>query len=555
MKTVEEVSQQPSIEADSPFSRTWWDYIDLALSRAGDQLNPILVKETRQALKSRQFTVSFWLVLLFGAGWSFLGIAMLMPSVYYVPSGRFMLVGYFVILCIPLLLVVPFSAYRSLAMEREDGTYELLSITSLSSRQIVTGKLGSSLMQMLVYYATLAPCIAFTYLLRGMDLGTILILLIGTFLVSVLLSSVGLVFAGMNQSRQWQALTSVLLLILLMAVGWGWGFWMISLVTEGRTALDAVEFWYGVGFYLTMYATFLTLLILVAAAQNSFASANRSTKIRATMLTQLVLYTTWMVFLWIESREAIFAPMSLVFGGIAWTFYGALLTGEVADLSPRARRDLPQSFFGRTFLTWFNPGSATGYIFTLTSFLTFVLLILTINTTVAANAPGMAFNVNDLMLFGLLMWAYMAFYLGLGRLMILWLRKLSDFGLASVLLIHILVLTVAATLPTFIQFWMQNFRAADYSRLQTINWMWSLVETLDGSWAMRSVVLTVGFAGCCMFALNLVLATREVEATRLETPERVLGDDYSPQGLSAPFETATMGNAAKSPNQPSSAEC
>ena len=52
MKTVEEVSQQPSIEADSPFSPTWWDYIDLVLSRAGDLLNPILVKETRQVLKS-----------------------------------------------------------------------------------------------------------------------------------------------------------------------------------------------------------------------------------------------------------------------------------------------------------------------------------------------------------------------------------------------------------------------------------------------------------------------------------------------------------------------
>ena len=56
-------------------------------------------------------------------------------------------------------------------MEREDGTYELLSITSLSSRQIVTEKLGSSLIQMLVYYATLAPCIAFTYLFAGNGFG------------------------------------------------------------------------------------------------------------------------------------------------------------------------------------------------------------------------------------------------------------------------------------------------------------------------------------------------------------------------------------------------
>ena len=75
-----------------------------------------------------------------------------------------MLCGYFIILTIPVLIIVPFSAFRSLAAEREDGTFELLSITALSSRQIVTGKLGSAMLQMLIYYSALAPCIAFTYL-------------------------------------------------------------------------------------------------------------------------------------------------------------------------------------------------------------------------------------------------------------------------------------------------------------------------------------------------------------------------------------------------------
>jgi hypothetical protein len=234
-----------------------------------------------------------------------------------------------------------------------------------------------------------------------------------------------------------------------------------------------------------------------------------------------------MVFFWVFYDESGFAPITLTLGGVFWTFYGALLTGEVAELSPRARRDLPQSFFGRTFLTWFNPGSATGYIFALTTFFAFVALILGINTFAAANQPSMAFDVTDLLPFGILMWSYMAFYLGLGRLMIAGLRKLSDFGLPAVVLIHVLVLTAATALPTFVQFWMQNFRSADYSGLQTMNWMWSLIETMDGSWMMTPVVVTVGIAGLSMFAVNLVLAAREVEATRLETPERVQQDDYA----------------------------
>ena len=46
-------------------------------------------------------------------------------------AGRpLMMSGYYCILAFPLLVIVPFSAFRSLAAEREDGTYELLSITT-----------------------------------------------------------------------------------------------------------------------------------------------------------------------------------------------------------------------------------------------------------------------------------------------------------------------------------------------------------------------------------------------------------------------------------------
>ena len=509
----------------SPFADTIWSRVDDALSLMGDALNPILVKETRQALKSRQFTASFWLVLICAAGWSFIAISLMMPYVYYFPSGKNLLAGYYVILAIPLLLVVPFSAFRSLATERDDGTYELLSITSLSARQIVTGKLGSALMQMLVYLAALAPCIAFTYLLRGLDLGTIVVVIVGTFLASILFSCVGLVFAGLHRSRQWQALTSVLLLLLLIVGGWSWGFLMMSLVFEGGTAVDQAEFWYGVGFVISMYAGVTAMLIQIAAAQNSFVTDNRSTAVRFSMLAQLVLFTGWMSFMWMTFSAEEILVIALVGAGVVWTLYGIFLTGDLGQLSPRARRKLPQSFVGRMFLTWFNPGSATGYVFTVTSFLAFVVLILAANTFAAANEPGMAYDVEDLSAFGLLLWSYLAFYLGTGRLIIMALKRVADVGIMAVLLIQVLVLIIACALPTFIQFWMQNFRDLDYSNLQMINWFWTLIETINGSWVMWPAVLTMGSAAMAMFALNLVLAAREVETTRLVAPVRVMEDD------------------------------
>lgn len=531
MSTADKVIKAiDSIDTATPKSNTSggiWSRVDDLLTYMGDFLNPILVKETRQALKSRQFTASFWLVLLFAAGWSFLGISMLMPKVYYLPSGREMLVGYFVILCIPLLLVVPFTAFRSLAKECEDGTYELLSITSLSARQIVTGKLGSAILQMMVFYAALAPCIAFTYLLRGMDVASIAILLVGTLLVSILFSCVGLVFAGMSKNRQWQALSSVLLILMLIVGGWTWGFWMMMLLDAGGSVLNTFEFWMGVGFALSMYVTIVAMLILIAAAQNSFASDNRSTKIRITMLIQLIVYTGWMIFTWLHVGTEWVPIMTLFYAAMFWVVYGAFLTGEVAELSPRARRNLPQSFFGRMFLTWFNPGSATGYVFIIGSFLALVVGVCLMNVVAAAEQPAMAANVNDLFPFAILLWCYMAFYLGIGRLIIVGLRKLSDFGVTAVFLIHVLVFTFAAIAPWFTQMWLQDFRGtATFSYLQVGNWMWSLVEALrPGGTGVSNIVFSMSLAALGMFCLNLVWAAQEIEATRLAAPERVREDD------------------------------
>ena len=103
------------------------------LERAGEYLNPILIKESRQALKSRQFTITFALVLGASWCWSFLGIALIGPQVYYGAHGPDLLLGYAVILLFAPVIVVPYIVFRSLAGELEDHSYELLSITSLKA--------------------------------------------------------------------------------------------------------------------------------------------------------------------------------------------------------------------------------------------------------------------------------------------------------------------------------------------------------------------------------------------------------------------------------------
>ena len=51
--------------------------------------------------------------------------------------------------------------------------------------------------------------------------------------------------------------------------------------------------------------------------------------------------------------------------------------------------------------------------------------------------------------------------------------------------------------------------------------MWTLNEAIDGRGTMWPVVFPVVGIAVVVLAINLVLAGREVEATRMEAPDRV----------------------------------
>src|SRR5262245_13284365 len=119
----------------------WWQRLDERLGAWSDRLNPILIKEARQAIRSRQFVATVLLLLLGSWAFSMLYLAYFGAAARYGALGRDLFYGYMIGLSAALLVVVPFGAFRSLAGEREDRTYELVAITNLGPRQIVLGKL------------------------------------------------------------------------------------------------------------------------------------------------------------------------------------------------------------------------------------------------------------------------------------------------------------------------------------------------------------------------------------------------------------------------------
>jgi hypothetical protein len=523
---------QPSAAAPPSILRLAGCWIEARLVGIIERANPILVKETRQALKSRQFIVTFFVVLAACLIVSFAGVALIGPRIYYAAAGPPMLVAYYMILTGPLAMIVPFSAYRSLASEQEDNTYDLLSISTLTSQQIITGKLASAAVQMLVYLCAVSPCIAFTFLLRGVDAMSTAFLIVGAILGCMGLSMLSLLVGAMARVRSTQIVISVgLVLGLAGALSFAYA---VAFEIAYHGVPQDVWFWVGVLGMLTFYVTTFGLVHSAAAAQLAFPSENRSTPLRRWMMAQQAALCGWLAGLAYvaayddpgEIREMLIGCLCVA--SLYWYFMGALLTSEWPHLSRRVQRSLPQSALGRTFLSLFNPGPGAGYLFAVAN-LTALSLAGAVVALLLADSPGRRWNSTETTLYFLLLsWAYVVALLGLGRLTITLLRRWVYVPMTAGFLTHLVIVLTGIGLPTLIQLTSRQLRYGGYSLLLMSNPIWTISSLLDdGPDEVQAPILALvipAFA-MAMLLLNMRSVATELMHHRVAPPIRVAEDE------------------------------
>jgi hypothetical protein len=557
----------------------WWEPAERALRWAGDRLNPILVKETRQALKSRQFGITFALLLICGWAWSILGIALSGPDIWYGAPGADMFFGYYAVLAFPLLVIVPFGAFRSLAGEQEDKTYELMSISTLTPRQIVGGKLGSAVLQMLIYLSAITPCLAFTYLLRGIDFPSILFVVFYTVLASIALAVVGLLAGTVTSEKHWQVVLSVFLVAGLLGTFLGSLGMVQEMINDLRGAFTDPEFWQANAAFLTGCLSYLVLLFYAAAAQITFPSDNRSTRLRVVMLVQHLLLTGWMAWLWLGpvqgEEELLLAYMISI--GLHWYVMGMFMTGESPRLSPRVKRQLPQSYLGRVFFTWFNPGPGTGYLLVISSLLGAVVMVL----VAIAVKPALGFSrirpwgpvdTTQILAFGVLGLSYVTIYLGVGLLLTRLLRLFLRVEVLLTVLLQVLLVLLGLFVPWVVQaIAIGDPNYASFTWVEAPHWVGRLIElftrflvgghSVTGVSSLPMIPLRAPDPICCLahifdgrnlpadalllmvivpglalivFVLNLPAVAREVHQVRAPKPQRVAEEDAQLAAEKAP---------------------
>jgi hypothetical protein len=312
-------------------------------------------------------------------------------------------------------------------------------------------------------------------------------------------------------------------------------------------------FWFVNLMFLSFYWSTFAILYLAAGARLTFTAENRSTSLRIAMLVQQLLLAGWMTFImFVEVRGRTPSPreileISVVYFGISagyWYGMGVFMTAESPELSPRVQRGLPKSFLGRVFLTWFNPGPGSGYMFAIGNTLAAGLLALVgVAWAMSGSWPGGGPTPAQVLSFAagffLLALGYVVFYLGIGNLLTRFLRFFMNVTIVNVVLLNVLLVVAGCGIPELIRLSF-DYHEHGYTLLHITNPFWTL-ETVErtsggglGGLAEAAILLVLSGAAIVLL-LNLLYAVPEVRLVRIAKPKRMVEEDE----LLAPAKPAT----------------
>ena len=343
-------------EGETKFEK-WVDQIS-------DFFSSILVKETRQAVKSRQFFMTLMLLLSLVILWTFYALAPTRPGYDVDSLGSLMLSGFLVILGIPMVLIIPYTTFRSLAEEYENGTIEMVLITTMKPWQIIAGKLGSAMLQVLVYLSVLAPCIALCYLLRGVDITQLWYAIGGGVVVTMGLCCLAIALASAADNPRVIQVLSVFLILGLLICAWFWCFLSYSIcfypVSAGQQSMVNLMI---AGPMLAWIST-AVILFFAASSKIAFASSNRSTMLRIGVTAQVIIYVGYLL-----ACGSVFGFHKYMFSFasvVAMQYLlvvGSMMVACHTGMSPRVRRSLPTTFIQRSLFSLYMPGPGRAFLF------------------------------------------------------------------------------------------------------------------------------------------------------------------------------------------------
>ena len=230
---------------------------------AEGELNPIFVKEMRQAVRGRAVVSYFLLALL-----TMFGVSAFMLLAREVTEPDFGSQLFATLLSALTLLttlcVAGWSGGRMIAERSGADGVDMLYYTPLSAEEIVQGKCLSNVTLAAVFFSAGAPFLAITPLLRGVDVPTVILITSLNFLTVVLLCQAGLVVASLPVGRVFKTIIGLMVGLSGAPFLLGWLAFCLSYAFSADSARLPLIYLFSLAMVLGLLA--LNVLIVMAAS-------------------------------------------------------------------------------------------------------------------------------------------------------------------------------------------------------------------------------------------------------------------------------------------------
>ena len=343
-----------------------------------DWLSPLVVKEVRQVVRGREFVLSMAVSLLASLAVAFYGAAEALGG--RTSTGSWTFAALMICLALLGLGVVPLAAFNALRRERTEQTLDLITLTALTARRIVVGKLLAQVVKLAVLFAAMAPFVAMSFLLGGIDLLTILEALVLLFMSSVWAAASCLFLSTAFKSRVLSVVVfgvvGAAALLMVLAARTLILFWTSGGVPAGVLPFGSrgPSMW-TLAVMSSFWLVSLVNLILLTEHRLAPPSQDSVTPVRLGFLALLLLIAGWAFVYRHDAAPPRALDLLMHDGGIYLAATAAFLLTEDLALPRRLRARVRAPSRWRWWIAAFGPGGGRAAAFLLAEMAFFVAAV------------------------------------------------------------------------------------------------------------------------------------------------------------------------------------
>ena len=336
--------------------------------RLDDALNPIVVKELRQAVRGR-FLAGI-LIFLLALQLATLGLFLLSKGISTVDLiggesyGKEVYATLAGILFFAAVFCVPIYAAVRIYAERSGDQMALFFVSTLAPYRIITGKLASNLTLSLLLFSACLPYLSFTYYLRGIDLPTVFVGLTTGLLASAAAIQGAILLASLPVSRVLRILIGLIGLGGLMTLFISSLGVAVAMADSGiGSQLGSWSFWGPALAVVASGALLFGLAFFLSVAIITHAAANRARPVRlyaAAAWLSSGAAVAYVCYAYGES-EVVGAWLQLTVMLLACSLLPAICARD--RMSVRVRDEVPAGAAARVASFFLFSGSANGVAF------------------------------------------------------------------------------------------------------------------------------------------------------------------------------------------------